>query len=89
MSEDRVKKLVLDVGGKEITLTVEQAKSLFQALDELFGEKIRYVDKWHYDYLPLPTKYPWRHHDIWCNTSGTAKASYLAKNETLCLAINK
>lgn len=34
-----VKKIVLQLGKREIELTVAEAKELFKGLDELFGEK--------------------------------------------------
>ncbi len=58
MSKTLLKKIVLDVEGKEIVLTPEQAKKLHEALDELFGmkEKKEYVP---YPYNPYPW-YPYR-----------------------------
>ncbi len=39
MKKAEIKTLVLDLGSKEIELTVEQAKKLHKALEEMFGEK--------------------------------------------------
>lgn len=35
-----IKKIELDLGGKRVSLTLEQAKKLKSALDELFGAKV-------------------------------------------------
>lgn len=35
-----IKKIVLDLGGKEVELTVKQAKALHGLLDEMYGEKM-------------------------------------------------
>ena len=46
------KKIVLDLGGKEVTLTVEQAKKLKEILSDMFGrefvkEIIHHHDKYY------------------------------------------
>lgn len=38
-----IESLILDLGGKRVDLTIGQAKKLFGALDELFGEKTRTI----------------------------------------------
>ena len=68
-----IKKIVLDLGGKEVTLTLEQAKKLHELLDELCGEKKT-------EYVPYPVRYPywdWRRpywHDgpTWTSSNGTS-----------------
>ncbi len=92
---DVVKKVVLDLGGKEISLTLKQAKNLQSALDELFGERVRIektVEHIH-DYLPQPYYSPqpapwhWRHRDtIWCSGDNKSKASF--KGGTVMLALD-
>jgi hypothetical protein len=59
-----IKKIVLDLGGKEIELTLEQAKTLFGALEELVGPKatfspiyIERPNRWWWIY-PQPTYDP-------------------------------
>lgn len=67
-----IKKLVLDLGDKEITLTLEQAKKLHEALNELFSKKV--VTEKHHHYEPIPW-YPWRWQTatpIWLSTNGTS-----------------
>lgn len=40
MSKAGIKKVVLDLDGKEIVLTIEQAKKLKKVLSEMFGKEI-------------------------------------------------
>ena len=47
-----IKKIVLDLGGKEVTLTPEQAKNLKTALDELFGKQVVKEIHHHDHYQP-------------------------------------
>ena len=51
-----VSKVVIQMGDKEATLTVEQAKELRDALNALLGEKVieRVVERehWHNPYIP-------------------------------------
>jgi len=54
-----IKKIVLDLGKKEITLTCKQAKQLKEALDELFGKEI--VREVHHDRYP----WHWYYHNPW------------------------
>lgn len=56
-----IKKVVIELSGKDVELTLDQAKELQAALNELFGEKTRdiYIPKPH----PVPEPYPvipWR-----------------------------
>lgn len=46
-----IKKIVLDLGKKQVELTPEQCRKLKAALDEMFGKK----EEKHYHH----------HHDIW------------------------
>ena len=41
--EAEIKKIVLDLSGKEVSLTTEQAKKLHELLDELFGKETIYI----------------------------------------------
>jgi hypothetical protein len=54
-----IKKLVLDLGKKEITLTMEQAKKLKDALDGLFGEKVIREEHYHHDHYPCQWSWAW------------------------------
>ena len=61
-----LEKLILDIGGKKIELTKEQAKALHEALGELFGVKVveRIVPKPYQVVPPDPIK-PWRDQEPW------------------------
>ena len=68
-----IKKIELDLGGKKVSLTPEQAKNLKAALDELFGKEvireIHEIHEHHDDYpwsLPVPPYQP-----IWWSTTTT------------------
>jgi hypothetical protein len=55
-----VSKIVIQMGDKEATLTVEQAKELRDALNELLGERVveRVIEKQsYYPYYPQPYVY--------------------------------
>jgi hypothetical protein len=56
----KIKKLEIDLGdGEGITLSMEKAKRLFKALNELFGSENSPV------YIPYPVASPYRHYDHW------------------------
>lgn len=66
----KIKKIVLDLNGKEISLTIEQAKGLRDKLNELFGKNTVYVPQ------PYPTIYeklPWWNEPdiIYCSGTST------------------
>ncbi len=42
-----IKKMILTLGDKDITLSIDQAKKLYSALEEIFKEKV--VHEYHYD----------------------------------------
>jgi hypothetical protein len=53
MGKAVIKKIELDLGGKVVSLTLEQAENLKSALDKLFGEKV--VERHYHD-----NYYDWR-----------------------------
>lgn len=60
--EVSIKKLVLDLGGKEVTLTLKEAKALKDALDELFVSEriVERHNRWVYPYVdPWPYRRPY------------------------------
>jgi hypothetical protein len=57
--ENVIKKFVIQLGDKEVTLTMDQAKKLHESLDELFGSKTVV------EYRDVYPRYPWR----WINVS--------------------
>lgn len=54
MKKTTVKKLVLELDGKDVELTLDQARELLAALSELFGEKVKEIAKPY----PVPQPYP-------------------------------
>ena len=48
MKDAVIKKFVLELGGKEISLTPEQAKKLYEGLSELFEKKVIVEERHHY-----------------------------------------
>jgi len=56
-----IKKLVLNIEGKEISLSVDKAQKLYDALGELFKTKVE-VQEVHHDHY---RRYPW----YWCTTT--------------------
>lgn len=98
-----IKTLVLNLGGKKISLTIDQAKKLAAALHEMFGPKqaVQYVYPsywykqpwvWPITYTTPVTK-PSRG-DIWCDgTNSTAsigdcQITYMASNQSLCCVVD-
>lgn len=88
MRNDIIKKIELDLGGKRVFLTPEQAKRLKSALDELFGTK---TEK---EYIPYPIEpyRPWRWDwDRWKEpyylTTCDAICKYDTGNELLTLTV--
>jgi hypothetical protein len=69
-----IKKVVLDIDGKEIELSVEQAKKLKGALDDMFGVKEVHHDHypnwpWYWDYDYFRPRYPgWSDTTVWGNS---------------------
>lgn len=69
MSRTTIKKMVIELNGAEIELTMAQARELYAALGELFQEKTRDV------FIPQPYpvrpyRWPWRE-PYWLCASGT------------------
>lgn len=80
-----IKSIKLNLGGREIELSIEEARKLKKALEDIFGREIIRVieDRWHF-YPQLtepytPKKWPY---DIWCDSS---KGN---ENKHLCLSIS-
>jgi hypothetical protein len=78
-----IKKIVLDLGGKEVELSVDQAKQLHFLLDEMYGEKHTYNPPiiirdrlWYWDYQ----------RPIW-TVSGTSSVQYSSESGTLTCSV--
>jgi len=65
----QIKKIVIEIDDKEIELTLEQAKGLYDKLKELVGDResiyIPYPVYPPYDPHPIPWVAPW----TWCSTN--------------------
>lgn len=66
MAKTAIKKLVIELDGKDVELTMAQAKELHAALNEIFEEKVREVAYPVY----RPYRWPWRE-PYWLCASGT------------------
>ena len=65
MAENLIKKIVLDLKGVEVSLTLDQCKQLKDALDKMFGGKVvhEYHDHHHHDWAQPYWYWQWPHHD--------------------------
>ena len=88
---DIIKKIVLNLGKKQVELTPGQAKKLKEALDEMFGEKV-VKEIHHHDYwrwrpywwdISSDTISPKPDYTIWSSDSCNAQFS----NETMTLSL--
>ena len=96
-----IKSIEIDLGGKAIKLTLKQARTLFEALDEIFTpeEKIREIIKKEYIPSPYPVwPIPWQDEPYWprprreiwleTTTGGTTwEASYNASQSSISLSV--
>lgn len=78
---DIIKSVTLDLGKKQVSLTMKQAKALKEALDEMFGEKVIKTVVHEHEYQNVPY-FPWRWNwpnlykdspsppnTVWCSTT--------------------
>ncbi len=71
-----IKNIVLDLGGKEVVLTFDQAKKLSELLGEMFGEKTNYYPH-PYPILVDRIRPYWNYPEpIWCDSGTGATMSY-------------
>ena len=79
-----IQKIVLDLGGKEINLSPEQAKKLHGLLDEMYGHQSVsypvYIDRWHDWHWNWPQT-QWYGTTI-DNSGITSNITYCASNST-------
>lgn len=54
MKNTKIKKIIIELNGKDVELTIEQAMELQMALNELFEKKVR-IQK---EYIPQPYPVP-------------------------------
>lgn len=67
MKSASVKKIIIELNGKDVELTMAQARELHSALSEIFGERVREVITPIY---PRPYRWPW-YQPSWICSSGT------------------
>lgn len=67
MPKTYVKKMIVELNGKDIELTMAQARELYDALSEIFEEKVREVP---YHVYRRPYIWP-RPEPFWLCSSGT------------------
>lgn len=92
-----IKKVTLQIGKKEIELSIEDAKALKAALEGLFGQNvIRIEERHHYPWhwygpiyvntpiVPIPAYEKW---EITCGLSSVG-ASFQADSGNMVLAVN-
>jgi hypothetical protein len=65
-----VKKIVLDLGDKEIDLAPYQAKMLANILGELFSNKIQMPPQPYPVFVERPFFWPYPYDYVWCAPSG-------------------
>ena len=78
MSNIKLNRIVLLVNGKEISLTLEEAKELYDALGELFEKKIEYTP-----YTPSLPYMPYTPYAPY--TPYTSPWTYISKGTSLTL----
>ena len=67
----KISKLVLEIDGKKIELSMKQAKELQEVLNDSFGDtETVFRDRWHYNYPYNP--YPY---NTWCSSTLTATST--------------
>ena len=85
MKKTSVKKLVIELDGKDVELTMEQARELHASLSELFDEKVREIRV--PDPFPVyrrPYIWPWRE-PIWISRSGSKFSIDSSSGSMLCM----
>ncbi len=88
-----IKKIVLQLGGKEVSLTPDEAKKLFEALGEMFEKKVVHVyepHRWYWGSSPVYaygsyTHTPIVNGDTWLASNGT---SFALTNSTLTCSVS-
>ena len=82
--EVNIEKMVLNIEGEKVSLTIEQAKKLKGILDELFGkeiikevvkEKHHYHDYYYRPYIYKQWEYP-TYPIVYCSTSKSLEVTF-------------
>jgi len=87
--EIAIDSLNIKIGGREISLSVAEAKKLKKALEDLFGKEVvhEHHDHWYYKYYQKPYQPYWG--EIWWGgASVDNNKQYISnKSEVLCMSI--
>lgn len=83
-----VKKIVLDLGDKEIDLTPKQARMLADILGEMFSPKVQIYPQPFPVYVERPFYWPYQYDYTWCGASGVT-AELNPDTMTVTLAVNQ
>lgn len=81
----KIEKMVLNIEGEKVSLSMEQAKKLKNILDELFGKEIikEVVEKHHYH-----NDWYYRPYQILCGTSASPDTNkFFCADNTLNLTV--
>jgi len=68
----QIKKMVIQMGKKEVTLSIEEARELQQALNEIFDREVKVVKEEHHHHHSH-REYPWWPRDIFRDDIGVFK----------------
>lgn len=78
----RITKVVLDLGSRQIELTTDEARELFESLSEFFGEKQTTIP--YPVYIERPTRRWWTYpQPYWSTTIGSSTSAFSLKDSTL------
>lgn len=72
----KVTKIILESGNKKVELSLNEAKDLYDQLNELFGSKETYIPPQPIIIEPDRWRYPWQDR-TWCSTTGKAPDAIL------------
>ena len=92
MMNNIIKEVKLQLGEKEVSLTIEEAKKLKEALDELFGKQLidvrPYYPYWYWQPTFTPYWVTWQGTGPYrVTTSGASSASYDSSTNTMALKV--
>ena len=73
--KDLLKKITINLGGKDVDVTPKQAKDLYEALGELIGAQKVVKEYYPYHQWVWPSQYPYSPGITWLTNSGTTTIS--------------
>ena len=74
----RVKNITIDLGNKKsVTLTIDEARELYQQLSGLFEERVHYLQPTPIYINPAQPPWTWQPSVTWCNNSVTAESDVI------------